>query len=87
MAKKQSTPRFKRDVVKVEGQAPGLRPKKERIATRARIESYLLGDVILKRTRHQGLITKSEYRILEKTNAEHSGISSTSLFRQISEVQ
>ena len=87
MAKKQSATRPKRDVIKVEGKAPGLRPRKERIATMARIDRYLLGDVILKRTRHQGMITKSEYRMLEKENTTRSGISSTSIFRQISEVQ
>ncbi len=59
MSKKQSSPRSKRDVIKVEGQAPGLMPKAERIATMTRIDRYLLGDVILRRTWNQGLLTKS----------------------------
>ena len=54
MAKKQSSKRSKRDVIRVEGQKPEILSKAERVSVMSRIERYLLADVLLKRTMHHG---------------------------------
>jgi len=81
MAKKQSTQRSKRDVIKVEGKKPDIRSASERIAIMARVERYLLGTVYLKRMMHLGFLTKSEYRKLSSEYADHRGLSPNSMFR------
>lgn len=64
MAKKHSSQRSKREIIRVEGQMPDIRSESERISVMARIERYLLADVILKRAMLRGLLSKSEYRKL-----------------------
>jgi len=81
MAKKQSTQRSKRDVIKVEGKKPDIRSASERIAIMARVERYLLGTVYLKRMMHLGFLTKSEYRKLSSEYADRRGLSPNSMFR------
>lgn len=49
MSKKKSSQRLKREVVRVEGQIPGIRSAEERTAMKSRVERYLLGNIILKR--------------------------------------
>ncbi|MDO4355485.1 MAG: hypothetical protein Q4E13_03090 [Clostridia bacterium] len=85
MAKKQSSKRSKRDVIRVEGQKPNIRPKAERISIMARIERYLLADVLLKRTMHCGFLTKAEYRKLAAEYADQRGLPGNSIFRDFFE--
>ena len=81
MAKKQSTLRQKRDVLKVEGQKPDIRPASERIAIMARVERYLLGTVFLKRMMRLGFMSKQEYRRLSSEYADCRGLPKNSMFR------
>lgn len=85
MAKKQSSKRSKRDVIRVEGQRPDIRPKSERISIMSRIERYLLADVLLKRIMHRGFLTKAEYRRLAAEYANQRGLPSNSMFRDFFE--
>lgn len=81
MAKKQSSKRSKRDVIRVEGQKPDIRPESERISIMSRIERYLLADVLLKRMMHRGFLTKAEYRRLAAEYADKRGLPGNSIFR------
>lgn len=85
MAKKQPSKRSKRDVIRVEGQRPNIRPKSERISIMSRIERYLLVDVLLKRIMHRGFLTKAEYRRLTAEYANQRGLPSNSIFRDFFE--
>jgi len=81
MAKKQSSKRSKRDVIRVEGQKPEILSKAERVSVMSRIERYLLADVILKRAMLRGLLSKSEYRKLAAEYADRRGLPGRSIFR------
>lgn len=81
MSKKKSSQRPKREVIRVEGQVPGVRSAEERLTMKTRVERYLLGDIILKKLLHRRLLTKSEYKTLDKRNIEQSGLRENSIFR------
>lgn len=81
MAKKQSSKLSKRDVIRVEGQRPDIRSESERISIMARIERYLLADVLLKRMMHRGFLSKTEYRRLAVEYADKRGLPGNSIFR------
>lgn len=81
MSKKKSSQRPKREVIRVEGQVPGVRSAEERFTMKSRVERYLLGDIILKKLLRRRLLTKSEYRTLDKRNIERSGLRENSIFR------
>lgn len=85
MAKKQSSKRSKRDVIRVEGQKPDILSKSERVSVMSRIERYLLADVLLKRTMHRCYLTKSEYRKLAAEYANQIGLPGNSMFRSFLE--
>lgn len=81
MAKKHSSQRTKREAIRVEGKRPDIRSESERIAIMARIERYLLADVILKRAMVRGFLSKSEYRKLAAEYADRRGLPENSIFR------
>ena len=81
MAKRQSSQRSKREIIRVEGQKSDIRSESERISIMARIERYLLADVILKRALLRGLLSKSEYRKLAAEYADRRGLPGRSIFR------
>lgn len=81
MAKKQSSKLSKRDVIRVEGQRPDIRSESERISIMARIERYLLADVLLKRMMHRGFLSKTEYRRLAAEYADKRVLPGNSIFR------
>ena len=85
MSKKKSAQQPKRDVIKVEGQRPSMRPLEERISIMSRIERYILADVVLKRTMDQGFLTKAQYRRLSKEYADRRGLPENSIFRGLLE--
>ena len=85
MSKKKSAQQPKRDVIKVEGQRPSMRPLEERISIMSRIERYILADVVLKRTMNQGFLTKTQYRRLSKEYADRRGLPENSIFRGLLE--
>lgn len=74
MSKKKSSQRLKREVVRVEGQVPGIRSAEERTAMKSRVERYILGNIILKRLLENRLLTKSEFKTLDKRNVQQSGL-------------
>ena len=82
MSKKKSSQRLKREVVRVEGQIPGIRSAEERTAMKSRVERYLLGNIILNR-----LLTKSEFKTLDKRNVQQSGLRENSIFRSSLEIE
>ena len=81
MPKKKSSQRLKREVVRVEGQIPGIRSAEERTAMKSRVERYLLGNIFLKRLLENRLLTKSEFKTLDKRNVQQSGLRENSIFR------
>ena len=81
MSKKKSAQQAKRDVIKVEGQRPPMRPIEERIPIMARIERCILADIVLRRTMNQGLLTKTQYRRLSKDYADRRQLPPNSIFR------
>lgn len=81
MAKKHSSQRSKREIIRVEGQRPDIRSESERISIMTRIERYLLADVILERIMHRGFLTKAEYRRLAAEYADKRGLPRNSIFR------
>lgn len=85
MAKKHSSQRSKREIIRVEGQRPDIRSESERISIMTRIERYLLADVILKRAMLRGLLSKSEYRKLAAEYADRRGLPERSIFRRFLE--
>lgn len=87
MPKKKSSQRLKREVVRVEGQIPGIRSAEERTAMKSRVERYLLGNIILKRLLENRLLTKSEFKTLDKRNVQQSGLRENSIFRSSLEIE
>ena len=87
MPKKKSSQRLKREVVRVEGQVPGKRSAEERTVMKSRVERYLLGNIILKRLLENRLLTKSEFKTLDKRNAQQSGLREKSIFRSSLEIE
>ena len=87
MSKKKSSQRLKREVVRVEGQVPGKRSAEERRTMKSRVERYLLGDIILKQLMRRRLLTKSEFKTLDKRNAQQSGLWENSIFRSSLEIE
>lgn len=85
MSKKKSAQQPKRNIIKVEGQRPSMRPLEERISIMSRIERYILADVVLKRTMNQGFLTKTQYRRLSKEYADRRGLPENSIFRGLLE--
>lgn len=81
MAKKQSNRLVKREVIRVEGQVPGIRSVAERHALKSQVERYILGDIVLKKLLCRRLLTKSEFITLDKQNAHQSGLREKSIFR------
>lgn len=81
MAKRQSSQRSKREIIRVEGQKPEILSKAEQVSVMSRIERYLLADVILKRAMLRGLLSKSEYRKLAAEYADRRGLPGRSIFR------
>lgn len=87
MSKKKSSQRLKREVVRVEGQVPGKRSAEERTVIKTRVERYLLGNIILKRLLENRLLTKSEFKTLDKRNVQQSGLQENSIFRSSLEIE
>ena len=87
MSKKKSSQRLKREVVRVEGQVPGKRSAEERTVMKSRVERYLLGNIILKRLLKNRLLTKSEFKTLDKRNVQQSGLREKSIFRSSLEIE
>ena len=87
MSKKKSSQRLKREVVRVEGQVPGKRSAEERTVMKSRVERYLLGNIILKRLLKNRLLTKSEFKTLDKRNVQQSGLRENSIFRSSLEIE
>ena len=87
MSKKKSSQRLKREVVRVEGQVPGKRSAEERTVIKTRVERYLLGNIILKRLLKNRLLTKSEFKTLDKRNVQQSGLQENSIFRSSLEIE
>ena len=87
MSKKKSSQRLKREVVRVEGQVPGKRSAEERTVMKSRVERYLLGNIILKRLLENRLLTKSEFKTLDKLNVQQSGLRENSIFRISLEIE
>ena len=87
MSKKKSSQRLKREVVRVEGQVPGKRSAEERTVMKSRVERYLLGNIILKRLLENRLLTKSEFKTLDKRNVQQSGLQANSIFRSSLEIE
>ena len=81
MSKKKSAQQAKRDVIKVEGQRPPVRPLEERIPIMARIERCILADVVLRRTMNRGLLTKAQYRRMSREYADRRQLPPNSIFR------
>lgn len=81
MAKGQVSKHSKRDVIRIEGKRPDIRSEAERITITARMERYLLADVVLKRTMLRGFLSKSEYRKLAAEYADKRGLPERSIFR------
>lgn len=87
MSKKKSSQRLKREVVRVEGQVPGKRSAEERTAMKSQVERYLLGNIFLKRLLENRLLTKSEFKTLDKLNVQQSGLRENSIFRISLEIE
>ena len=87
MSKKKSSQRLKREVERVEGQVPGKRSAEERTAMKSSVERYLLGNIILKRLLENRLLTKSEFKTLDKLNVQQSGLREKSIFRSSLEIE
>ena len=87
MSKKKSSQHLKREVVRVEGQVPGKRSAEERTFMKSRVERYLLGNIILKRLLENRLLTKSEFKTLDKRNVQQSGLREKSIFRSSLEIE
>ena len=87
MSKKKSSQRLKREVVRVEGQVPGKRSAEERTVMKSRVERYILGNIILKRLLENRLLTKSEFKTLDKRNVQQSGLREKSIFRSSLEIE
>ena len=87
MSKKKSSQRLKREVVRVEGQVPGKRSAEERTVMKSRVERYLLGNIILKRLLENRLLTKSEFKTLDKRHVQQSGLRENSIFRSYLEIE
>ena len=81
MAKTQSKQLMKREVIRVEGQVPGIRSMAERHALKSQVERYIVGDIVLKKLLFHSLLTKSEFKTLDKQNAQQAGLWEKSIFR------